>query len=291
MPSTISWLIHFILILLASLLLIYKYVTRKFNYWKSRGVSGPKPTPFVGNAIDIMTFKTTIGQWLRSIYEWAPEEPYVGIFVFDQPVLILKSPEIIKQVLIRDFNYFKDRSVASPKHSEINANMMFFQRHPDWKSVRTKVTPTFSSGKMKNLFPLVNEVGEKLTQFLNKSSEHIEVKEIACKYAIDVIAKVFFGINAHCLDNEDAKFRNVGRDMFAFTLRNSFAQSSYFFKSALVDLLNLHFFEKDVSNFFREAFWLTVNSRNDVKSNNYNFVDILTEARKKDPSFGNKYTL
>lgn len=41
----------FLLILstfLASLVILYYYLTWHFNYWQNRGVIGPKPKPFVG---------------------------------------------------------------------------------------------------------------------------------------------------------------------------------------------------------------------------------------------------
>lgn len=262
-------------------------MTRKFDYWEKRGICGPKPRAFVGNAWDLMTLRKPIGLWLKTFYENAPNEPYFGIFVFDEPHLVIKSPEIIKLIFVKDFDHFTDRTIAAPEHSELFSNFMFLQKSPEWRSVRAKLSPTFTSGKLKNLFPTINKIAENLILFLENNQGILESKEVASKFSIDVIAIFFFGINAHCLNNENAKFRNIGREMFAFTVRNAFVQTSYFFRQELVNWFKLDFFNKDISTFFLDAFWSTVNSRKSADIKNYNFVDIVMEVRKQDPSFGN----
>lgn len=280
------WLFYIALIGLISLFIGFTYMTRNYLYWKRRGVLGPKPTVFFGNAWDIMTFKKPIGYWLKSFYDSMPDVPYFGIFVMDEPFLILKSPEVIKQILVKDFSYFQDRTIAVPEHSDLYANFIFFQKSPEWKLLRTKLTPTFTTGKMKSFFSNLNTVVENLHQYLDRNQGNLDAKKVCSKFTIDAVSKIFFEINAHCLDNENSKLEKIGTDMFAFTLRNGFVQSCYFLKSGLVHLFKLDFFEKEISHFFLDAFWKTVNSRKLNEFKNNNFIDILREIRKKDPTFG-----
>lgn len=261
-------------------------MTRNFDYWRNRGVSGPKPIPFVGNAWDIILFKKTIGLWLKTFYDDAVNEPYVGIFVFDEPFLVIKSPEIIKQILVKDFSYFQDRSVAALKDDGIYSNVMFLQKSPAWKPTRSKLTSTFTSGKLKSLLPVMNVVGENLKHLVGSNCGTLDAKEIATKYTIDSTAKIFFGINAHCLDHVNSKFFSMGKSMFEFSLRNGFVQTSYFFKPSLVNLFKLPFFTNEVTQQFVSAFWSSVNIKNEENKNSYTFIDILKEIRKHDPEFG-----
>lgn len=91
------------------LYLLYYYLTADFDYWKSRGINGPKPIPFFGNTIEFMLGKQCIGDFYKEIYDRYPKESMVGMFLRGRPALLLRDPEYIKQVLIKDFTVFADR--------------------------------------------------------------------------------------------------------------------------------------------------------------------------------------
>lgn len=63
----ITALIAFTLML--SVLYIYTYLTRYFNYWETRHVKGPKPIPVFGNIKDIAMLKLTQAECLQNIYK------------------------------------------------------------------------------------------------------------------------------------------------------------------------------------------------------------------------------
>jgi cytochrome P450 family 6 len=68
---------------------------------------------------------------------------------------------------------------------------LFSLDNPKWKTLRVKLTPTFSSGKMKMMFGTVCDVGEKLIKTLGVESSSavdniIEIKDIAARFTTDV---------------------------------------------------------------------------------------------------------
>ncbi|CAH1117888.1 unnamed protein product [Phaedon cochleariae] len=284
MLITSSWKIDLIILFVVSIFMLYKYSTRKFNYWKKRGVYHPKPIPFLGNIADVTFFRTNIGEWLKKIYD-STDEPFFGIFVFDEPHLIIKSPELIKQIMVKDFHNFNDRTVAQPEHNKMIQNLMFFQRNPEWKEARSKITPVFTSGKLKSMFTLIEPIGANLLSYLEKNEGELESKEVCAKFATDVIAKCFFGINAHCFDDDEAMFRKLGRTVFDFSWRNGIVQTAYFFRQKWVDTFKLDFVEKWVFDYFHEAFSKTMRARQESGAKNNDLVDILN-AMKKNSEFG-----
>ncbi|KAG5884499.1 hypothetical protein JTB14_034563 [Gonioctena quinquepunctata] len=279
MLLTTSWILDLFIIFAGLSFFLYKYSIRKFNYWKKCGVYNPKPIPFFGNIAEVGLFKITIGEWLKKIYD-SIDEPYFGIFVFDEPYLVMKSPQLIKHITVKDFAYFTDRSTAFPKHDEIHSNMLFFQRNPEWKNSRVKLTPVFTSGKLKTMFSTVNSVGEDLKQYLTKNIGILEAKEVCSKYSTEVIAKTFFGINSHCFDDHNAMFRRIGRSIFDFRWRNAIIQTAYFFRQKWVDLFHLNFVEKWVLDHFSEAVSKTVEAREKSSIRKNDFIDILRDMRK-----------
>lgn len=84
---------------------IYMYMTRKFGYWKKRGVMEIPPTPFVGNFGDFLTMKRSPGQFVKDLYDRSSNVPYMGFYIFDRPFFLIRDPELIKNVLVRDFNF------------------------------------------------------------------------------------------------------------------------------------------------------------------------------------------
>jgi len=95
------------------ILLIYYYLTSNYDYWKLRGIRGPRPLPIFGNFKDILLAKRYIGDFLVDIYQEYKNESMIGIFSRRQPALIIKSPELIKDVLIKEFSKFSHRGVVT----------------------------------------------------------------------------------------------------------------------------------------------------------------------------------
>lgn len=90
-------------------LALYYYFTSTFDFWKIRGVNGPRPIPVFGNIKDHTLARISIADFSKKLYEEYRDEPVVGIFVEKTPTLVLRDPDLIRDVLIRDFSKFADR--------------------------------------------------------------------------------------------------------------------------------------------------------------------------------------
>lgn len=95
----------------AVFLMLYYYITSKYNYWKVRGVKGPTPLPFLGNFGKILVGKKNLANFLEEIYVNYSGEPLVGIYSGLDPILVVKDPTFIKDVLIKDFSNFAERGI------------------------------------------------------------------------------------------------------------------------------------------------------------------------------------
>lgn len=93
------------------ILALYYYYTSTYTFWKSRGVSGPRPTFFFGNVKDATLLKESMTDLLTKLYKEYKSERLIGIFSRKTPVLILRDPDLIKDVLIKDFSKFTERGL------------------------------------------------------------------------------------------------------------------------------------------------------------------------------------
>lgn len=145
----------------ATLGIIWLWALNNYSYWKRRNIPFIKPHPIFGNIKDIVTFSTNAAYHFQKLYqhEKAKNEPVVGLFVLNKPCLLVRDPELVKNILVQDFNKFSNRFSASDPHSDtLGSENLLFAKNPRWKSIRQKLTPTFSSGKIKQMFPLIEEV-------------------------------------------------------------------------------------------------------------------------------------
>lgn len=91
----------------------------------------------------------------------------VGFYSFDKPRLLLRDPELIKNLLIRDFNNFSNKMVSGNYKDIIGSHTLFLLKNPFWKNLRYKLTPIFTSGNLKNMFGLMLEICDDLYGYLD----------------------------------------------------------------------------------------------------------------------------
>jgi cytochrome P450 family 6 len=149
----------------------YFYVTRNFNFWQKLGIPYIKPTPFFGNLKECALLKTSIGEQLQKIYNEHSYKPYVGIFSFDKPSLLIRDPEIVKNILVRDFQTFMDRILSvDERFDPIFGIHLSVLKGQLWRHLRTNLTPVFTSRKIKMMFCLVDTCGKELADCLEKTT-------------------------------------------------------------------------------------------------------------------------
>lgn len=288
---TTAWLLSATLAITASLLiLLYFYTARNYMYWKQKGVPYLDPLPLVGNFWNVCSGKAPIGVELGNLYKKF-DGPYFGIYVLDKPYLVLRSPELIKKILIKDFRVFSNRNFgADPKADPMAANSLFIMKNPDWKALRIQLTPVFTSGKMKMMLPIMNESGLDLQEYVGKhvGANFIEMKEVCAKYTTDLIASCAFGIQAKSFEIENSEFRQVGKRMFNFTFQRGLQLFSYFFAPKLVEIFKVKFLDTVSAAFLQSVFMETIRLRKDCKNKRNDFVDILMNVRN-DTSAGFKF--
>lgn len=73
---------------------------------------------FSGNFRDFITFKSNFGYHLKAIYDDPnfAKASVVGVYSLYKPGLLIKDPDIVKSVLIKDFDSFYDRFVKKDYH-------------------------------------------------------------------------------------------------------------------------------------------------------------------------------
>jgi len=261
---------------------VYVYFKVSFNYWKKRNVPYAKPTFPFGNFRDILIFRATLGVVFENIYKELDGEKYGGTYALTKPGFVFRDPDIIKNVLVKDFSSFHDRGFFIDAEREPLTGHLFLLRGNRWKNLRVKLSPTFTSGKMKMMFQTLVECGHELGSILEKSaSDEVEMKDIFARYSTDVISSCAFGIQCNCLKNPDSEFQKWGRKIFAPSLRNAIVPFIASTVPSLLSVLKVYLLDPRISKYFLNVFEETVNyrERNNIKRND--FMHLLIQIKNK----------
>ena len=202
-----------------------------------------------------------------------------------RPALVLRDPDLIKTILVKDFNTFYERFVRSNLKTDPLSQNLFLLKGPAWRLLRVKLSPIFTSLRMKQMFPLVSACAEDLTKYIDQYSatgKPLEVKEVAAKYATDVITTCAFGIQSNCLMDPNAEFREFGRKIFNFSVYRSFEFMSSWMLPYVVKLMDVKFFSSATTKFLKRVFWATIREREEKNIQREDVLQALIRLKNED---------
>ncbi|XP_054154551.1 cytochrome P450 3A11-like [Oppia nitens] len=196
--------------------LTYNYFKwkRLLSYWSSRNVSGPKPLPVFGNFLaKFFIPKPYLElQWYRQFGR------LFGTYTGDKPDLTVADPELIKQIMVKDFHRFRNRrDNGSSRSNEPIAKNMFSSRDDTWKRIRAIASPTFTSGKLRKLYTLIGQCCDEFVGHLDGKAnrrESIELKKSMGDLTMDVIARCAFATKPNTYTDPDDRFTRSANSLF-----------------------------------------------------------------------------
>ncbi|XP_031640195.1 probable cytochrome P450 6d5 [Contarinia nasturtii] len=240
------------LLLISAITLFYLYLKRNYSYWDRKGFKTHPGAIFIlGHSKSNFMGKEQIGCLTRKIYN-KTSEAFIGFYILLRPVLLLRDPDLIRTILIKDFSHFPDRGLyCNEKDDPLTGNLVALPGQK-WRNLRAKLTPTFTSGKLKAMFSTLVECGSTLQDYLEKladKKELLDVREIAASHTTNVIASVGFGIEIDTITNPDNEFRKYGRKIFSSTLKSSLRRSMAFGAPKIMKFFRIKSVDSDVERF------------------------------------------
>ncbi|XP_044515873.1 cytochrome P450 3A4-like [Gracilinanus agilis] len=239
-------------IIIVFLTLLYLYGTRTHKLFKNLGIPGPAPLPFFGTVLsyrkgfaefDYQCFKKYGKTW--------------GFFDGKQAVLATMDPEMIKTVLVKEcYSVFTNRRMFGP--AGILESAISIAEDEQWKRIRTVLSPTFTSGKLKEMFPIINQYGDVLVKNMKKEAEKskpVTMKDIFGAYSMDVITSTSFGIHVDSMNNPNDPFVREIRKLIRFSFLDPLILSITIFPFLipLFNKLNITVFPKDATDFLAKS--------------------------------------
>ncbi|XP_048006886.1 cytochrome P450 6B5-like [Leguminivora glycinivorella] len=257
----------------------YLYFTRTFNYWRSRNVVGPTPVPIFGNVKESALRRENITMVFKNIYEAYSNEKVVGVYRMTTPDLLIRDADIVKQVMIKDFDIFADRGIRYDTDG-LGTNL-FHADEKTWRILRNKLTPIFTSGKLKNMLHLIIDRSDhfmKYVENLTETQTEQDVFQLAQKFTIAAISACAFGLDIDITEQNNVMEALMKLDKSIFT--NNYTYEIDMMYPGMVSKLGLSLFPTDVRDFFHNIVRQVVNERNGKATNRQDFMDLILELKE-----------
>ncbi|XP_027026676.2 cytochrome P450 3A40-like [Tachysurus fulvidraco] len=269
-----------LIVILISLVLLYGYWP--YSFFKRLGVPGPKPVPFFGTMLEyrkgIHNFDMRCFQKYGKIW---------GIYDARQPVLCIMDSEIIKSVLIKEcYSLFTNRRnfrLNGPLYDAVS-----IVEDEDWRRIRSVLSPSFTSGRLKEMFGIMKSHSHSLVKNLQKVSERGEsadIKEFFGAYSMDVVTSTAFSVDIDSLNNPKDPFVTNIKKMLKFDFLNPLflAVALFPFIAPVLEKMDFAFFPTAVTDFFYAALKKIKSER--VAQNNkkrVDFMQLMIDSQKSD---------
>ncbi|XP_037036009.1 probable cytochrome P450 6a14 [Bradysia coprophila] len=228
-----------------------------FSYWKRLGVpQQDAPTFLLGDLAGIFSGKRKcFGETFFEFYNRFKHNKIYGLYFSYRPSLIVNDPEVIQEVMIKDFTSFHDRGLFVDEKVDPLSAHLFFLGGQKWRDLRVKLSPMFTSGKLKAMYPIIQDCAKQLHDYLLKNTQEkksfdFDAKDLFARFTINVISSVAFGIENDCINDPENIFHKMGVRIFERRPRDKIVRLLGFFVPKIVDKLKVKKYHPEIEDFF-----------------------------------------
>ncbi|KAI4459281.1 cytochrome p450 [Holotrichia oblita] len=272
--------------IIAVVILFILYVKYAHSYWSRKGIPYLEPTSIFGNVENPIMLKLGHMVNFKTCYDELKKrkEGFGGIYFVTEPLFMAVDPDLIKSILTKDFSHFQGRGfVFNEKHDPLAAHLLNLEGEK-WKTMRVKVTPTFTSGKMKYMFQTLVDCGGPMIEHLShlcEKEQNIDIKEIVACYTTDIIGSCAFGLECNSFKDPNAEFRSYGRKIFSVSFRDKLVEFLTLWAPYIITNFKIKTISDDVESFFINAVKSILDYRTANKIKRNDFIQIFLEMQEK----------
>ncbi|KAF5296535.1 hypothetical protein FQR65_LT01525 [Abscondita terminalis] len=206
------------------------------------------------------------------------------MYNFQVPNLLVRDPDLIKKIFVKDFEVFPEHKPLLPKGVDPlwSKNLFAIEGGEDWHDLRSTLSPSFTSSKMKTMFSLMRDCSKQFSKYFSDKGDLIEVelKDSFGRFANDVIATTAFGVTCDSLSNPNNEFYVLGKQLTDFSGVNGLVFLFNLFAPTLAKLARVPIINKKVRKFFTTLVRDTIKLRKEKGVVRPDMLHLLMEAQK-----------
>ncbi|CAK8684861.1 unnamed protein product [Clavelina lepadiformis] len=262
------------ILVISAIVLFRFYIHKKWQFFKSRNVPYDQPSLLgLGNLVSFLKDPDAI--FTHDLECKKKYGPIFGLYFWLSPVLIIGDPEILKQIFIKEFSTFPDRQKQFIKVNGKEMNTSLLSTTGDqWKRIRSTLTPTFSSSKLKAMMGIIEQCSDKTVESLKEISDtkggRFDAKETFGRLSLDVICSAAFSANVHSQEGQETpKIIQMAKKAFGISFSSPVMLLIFMFPwlETVLSKFDWSVFPRDMLTYFRGLTEALIEKRksNDLK--------------------------
>lgn len=231
---------------------------------------------------------------LKRIYYKYPSERFVVLQgIFGRPEYLIRDPDLVRQIAVRDFSSFVDR-IAGVHHGTdpMIGNQLTNLTTDDWRRVRNLLTPLLSGQKLKQVvIPSLNENKRELMTFLNDEMEKnkneliVDMMDLSTRSGVDGFSLIAFGVKTDSLRSNGSEYDLFESSQSILKHYNSLSKFTYsamiFFPRIMKFVFGKTFMKQNDHEFFTKTCKDIADNRIANKIKRSDYVQLLQSLRDK----------
>uniref|UniRef100_A0A8C1Y9H9 unspecific monooxygenase n=1 Tax=Cyprinus carpio TaxID=7962 RepID=A0A8C1Y9H9_CYPCA len=260
-------------LVLLVLTLLYIYGVWPHGFFKKLGIPGPRPWPFFGTLLSytkgLCNFDMECAKKYGKVW---------GIYDGRLPILMVTDLEMIKVIMVKEcYSNFINRRVSSPKpkHSFVQGK---------WKRMRSTLSPYFTSGRLKEIFPIAVTHADRFIKNMQKKDHEqpVKVKEVVGPYSLDVVTSSSFSVDIDSINKADDPFVTNVKKFIQFNMFNPL----FLLIRMLLLKMGVTLFSKSAMDFFYSAVKKIKDEHNKESDGRVDFLQLMLQNQIPGDHFG-----
>lgn len=274
----------YILLTLSLLLIYYYFYWKNKDYWRKQNL-----TQINGVMWKFLLSGRSLSEIYKEIYD-KHEDDHIGLFLGNDPGVMLKSLDDLQAVLAGDFHKFYSRGILKNPSDVLADNILFIDEFQRWKILRSKFSPVFTSLRLKTMFVPMEKCAKDFVDLIT-TDKNMKDKPLDALYTYTTAS-----IGASVFGIETISNKNTMESPFIDMVRNSLKPSLKLNMKIFISSLSPTLFRWLDLKLFGEHEEFFIGAMKQVLEKRRNserlpdFIDLCLELQKqgtmKDPTTG-----
>ncbi|XP_073713161.1 cytochrome P450 3A30 [Misgurnus anguillicaudatus] len=274
---SITWTLVVLLITL-----VFIYGVWPYGFFNKLGISGPRPWPFLGTLLSyrkgICNFDMECAKKYGKMW---------GIFEGRRPILMVTDLEIIKVVMVKEcYSTFTNRRNRNEALAGPLADGIILVKDEKWRRIRNALSPYFTSGRLKEMFPIVETHAERFVKNMLKRDQEqsVKLKEVIGPYSLDVVTSSSFSVDIDSISNPDDPFVTNIKKFVQFNALNPLLLllTLFPFLTNIFAKVGITLFSRSSMDFFYSALRKIKDQHNKDSSGRIDFLKLMIQSQISD---------